>query len=328
MRDLWSHRRLTPSSRQDCGETACNPRATVGTFLRTFALLLALSAACGTPCGAQAAAPVPVIVIRPRVATAYALASVHGTGRAARATVDPVDLGAIARSAADARRVVLYVPGFNTRFTEGLAAAGRLQGAFGRDDLVVFVDWGSLGKVYDYKRDAARAHAAIAPLENVLLRLRGLIGSRDLDIFAHSMGTRIAAGAIASMPATPRGAPIGQVVLAAPDLAIADYARSVGRRPAPFGRVTVYASRRDRVLMLSMVVHLRRRLGTGWRTRDGLARTDVVDVSVASRGGGHGYAIHDAQIMHDIAETLAGAPPPHAAWKRDPHATGFWIFAR
>lgn len=288
-------------------------------------LLLPLGALC-SPAESDPAS-IPAIRIHGAART-YALGTVHRTGRAATVALDPIDQAAFVRQAGGPgiKRVVLFVPGYNTALSGGLAAARRLQGSFGGADLVVYIDWGSYGKTYDYGRDARAAKRAMPAFRALLLDLHAALNGRELDVFAHSMGTRIVADALAKLTAPGGATVVQQAVLAAPDLSLADYARAVARNPEPFGHVTIYASRHDRALMLSMLVHFHRRLGRVTNGRQILSRTDVVDATVASHGDGHGYAIHDPGVMRDIADALAGSPLPHATWKRLPKEPRAWRY--
>lgn len=270
---------------------------------------------------------VPAIFIRGDVPR-YALATLHGAGKASLVTLDPIDQAALARQARgqSIKRVVLFVPGYNTRRANGIAATHRLQQSFGAENLVVYVDWGSYGKTYDYEKDAKAARRASPSFRALLVDLHEALRGRELDVFAHSMGTRIVADAMATISVPGGKTLVKQAVLAAPDLSLSRYARSVARNPEPFGHVTIYASRDDRVLMLSTLIHFHRRLGRITHERRALARTDVVDATVASRGYGHGYALHDPGVMRDIAEALAGSPMPHPTWKRLAKEPRAWTY--
>jgi len=226
------------------------------------------------------------------------------------------------------RRVVVFVPGFATGVPKGLHAAQLFARVVGPADLLLYVDWGSAGKKYDYIRDARTAAKNAPALAAVLLDLHRALPGREVDLFAHSLGTRIVALALAKVAVPADRRPIVErAVLAAPDMTIADYTRAIARIPGPFDRVTLYVSRRDRALLLSTVINVHRRLGriTAWHKP--IARTDVVDASAASSGlDGHGYAISDPALIADIGRTLAGAPVPHPGWKHAKPDAVSWTY--
>jgi len=227
------------------------------------------------------------------------------------------------------RRVVLFVPGFATGIPLALRAVYRIRAAFEPGDLLVDVDWGSRGKKSRYEQDARTARASAPAFAAFLADLHKALPRTEVDIFAHSMGARVAVRAMYVVPVDPNaGRLVERAVLAAPDMTLADYQRAIARDPVPVGHVTVYASRFDKALLVSTLIHLHRRLGRLLSWHRPLARTDVVDASVASRGlDGHGYAITDPGLLRDIAATLAGAPVPHAAWRRAKPTTVNWTYA-
>ena len=212
--------------------------------------------------------------------------------------------------------VVLFLAGYSTSYAHGLAETQHIAEQLGPRFVVVFVDWGSRGAHVDYESDAHSAHRNAPAFAALLTALHAALPDRQLGIFAHSMGTRVAVGAIAVVKAAPGEVVVNEAVLAAPDLSIDDYRKAITRKPQPFGRITIYASHHDRALFLSAIIHLHRRLGQSLPGRMSLADTDVVDASAADRANeGHGYAIHDERVILDIGQTLLGEPTPHAAWK-------------
>jgi len=226
------------------------------------------------------------------------------------------------------RRIVVFVPGFATGVPKGLHSARLFGDVVGPSDLLLYVDWGSAGKKYDYIRDARTAAANAPALADLLLDLHRELPGREVDLFAHSLGTRIVALALAKVKAPADKRPIVErAVLAAPDMTIADYTRAIARIPGPFDHVTLYVSRHDRALLLSTVINVHHRLGriTAWKKP--IARTDVVDASAARTGlDGHGYAISDPALIADIGRTLAGAAVPHPDWKHAKPDSISWTY--
>ena len=88
----------------------------------------------------------------------------------------------------------------------------------------------------------------------------------------------------------------------------------------------VYASNHDRALLLSDVVHFRKRLGQLDAWRRAVATTEVIDASAAPPGpAGHGYALHDTPVLWDIGAVFLGAQSPHPGWQRVQQAGFLWI---
>lgn len=266
-------------------------------------------------------APAPSYVLCPVLAKARAACMPAGnvTGSAAVAAIR------MAALAPGVERVVIFLPGFRTKFVDGRAGAQRIAEILGPRFLVVQVDWGSRGSAAGYRRDGAEAKRQTPALAAFLSDLHRALPQRELDIFAHSMGTRLAAGAMATVRAADRKPIVAETVLAAPDLDLVDYEHAILRDPAPFGHVTIYASRHDRALFLSSVIHLHERIGQLAIWRKAVADTAVVDASAADpKAEGHGYAIHDVPVIRDIGAVFLEAPIPHPAWVRSTPGSVIW----
>jgi esterase/lipase superfamily enzyme len=294
--------------------------------------VFAFAAAGGSFARADEGPAIPLVRVRAGAPLAYEL--VRGgpcAGRRTRASETPVSAAAFARALGGrgVARTIVFVPGFATSVSLAYAAARRIARTLGPADRVVFVDWGSAGRKSAYERDARTAHRNAPMLSAALLAIRALAPHRELDVFAHSLGTRVVAMAIPTFPASD-GVVVANMVLAAPDMTVDDYRRAIARVPGPFRHVTLYVSRLDRALLLSEIVHLHRRLGLITHWQRALANTDVVDASAASRGtpDGHGYAIDEPALIADVGLTLAGAPVPHRAWRTETGAgSSTWVLA-
>lgn len=237
----------------------------------------------------------------------------------AEATTQPASIARVVALAHrhGVQRLVLFLPGYSTTYEYGVKWAGRLQTIFGPSAAILFVDWGAHGKKIEYVADALQARKSAPAFVAFLTDLHRALSDRPIDVFAHSMGSRIATRAMALLQPDANGKPyVPETVLAAPDVDLSDYRRAVARNPKPFGRVTIYVSRYDKALALSSFVHLHHRLGQLSLWRSAIADTVVVDASAATRVGiGHGYALADPAVVADIALALAGAPIPHPAWR-------------
>ena len=220
---------------------------------------------------------------------------------------------------------MLFVPGYATRFDAGYESAEHVQAVLGGRFLVVYVFWGSRGKHADYLQDERMASRQTRSFATLVSDLHAGIPDRELDVFAHSMGGRVVAGAMAIVKTQADGqAVIQQAVLAAPDISLTDYKRAITRDPKPFAHVTIYASTHDKALMLSGIINLHRRLGkmADWPA---LAATDVVDASAADKvAEGHGYAVHDKHVILDIGSVFLDSPIPHPAWKPEGEIDVLW----
>ncbi len=296
-----------------------------------LALCVSLSCTGGLARASDDGATIPIVRVRASEPIAFASARA-GTCVDHRHTVvetplEPDRFRALL-SGPGIARIVVFVPGFATSVRLASVEGLRIQHELGPSDLLVEVDWGSAGRKSAYERDAVTARRNAPMLAAALLELKRFAPDRQLDVFAHSLGTRIVAMALPRFTARD-GVVVQNVVLAAPDMTIADYRRAIARIPGPFRHITLYVSRTDRALLLSEIVHLHRRLGQMTQSATTLPNTDVVDASAARHGvEGHGYALQDPLLVGDIGLTLAGARMPHPLWRTKKNLVSqTWQFA-
>lgn len=231
-----------------------------------------------------------------------------------------------ALSAPGVRRILFFLPGFNTTFAQGAAAAQRIASVADASTAVVYTDWGSQGKAFAYRRDGRSAARNAAAFGHLLQYVQSRLPQAAIDVFAHSMGSRVVIRGLAGAAKEGKPVRVSHVVLAAPDLAVADYVASM-LQVAQIQRGTIYVSRRDRALLLSAIIHFHHRLGQVAVERLDLPRTDIVDVSTEDRSrDGHGYAIHDPVLLRDIYRVITGAPVPHPDWCKSNRYGAVWIF--
>ncbi len=309
--------------------------------IRLSSILIALCVALSGPAAPAADRPRPLAVddhgavlmlqIRAGEPLRYAIARATGCHDGLPAVEQtPIDATAFERlrERPGVARTIVFVPGYATSVPSDYAAVLRIEERLGPADRVVLVDWGSAGNITEYDHDAHTARRTAPYLAKALVALRAAAPASELDVFAHSLGTRMVAMAIPAFPR--RHTPIvANAVLAAPDMTLADYTHAIARLPGPVGHITLYVSRHDRALLISEVFHFRRRLGQITKWSRALAATDVIDASVAGHGRlGHNYATTNPLLIDDIGATLAGAPTPHANWHpRDGAGTTVWEFA-
>jgi esterase/lipase superfamily enzyme len=266
-------------------------------------------------CGVAARGPAPTETARTGpLATRSAPVAMLARSRGVPYSSGSLERARAAAARPGVRRVVLFLPGYNTSLAASTVIAERLGRMLGGAFAVVDVDWGSKGEALDYEHDARAALRAGPAFAAFVHDLRAALPHEELDVFAHSMGARVAVGAFGS-PALGAGGLVRHVVLAAPDLTLKDYVQALERRPPLCPHVTIYISRRDDALWFSALVHFHRRLGQLALRTAHLPGSEVVDASAAERvAEGHGYAIHDPAVVRDIACVFNDCPVPHASW--------------
>lgn len=222
-----------------------------------------------------------------------------------------------------AKRILFFLPGYNTSFALGAADAARIAQIVDPQTLVIYSDWGSKGKLTAYRRDGQSARRNAPALEQLVDFIHTQLPSLELNIFAHSMGSRVAIQGIAISKSEHQPLGIAHVILAAPDLTVRDYLAAM-RQLSDIRHGTIYVSRRDKALFASAILHLHHRLGQTAIERLNLPRTDIIDVTNEDHTQlGHSYAIHDPAILRDIYDIVIDRPQPHSVWCR---AKETWVW--
>jgi esterase/lipase superfamily enzyme len=223
---------------------------------------------------------------------------------------------AIAAAAKGCNRVLVVVHGYNTVFRTGLLRAGQVATDTQWHCATLLFSWSSAGKFDRYAADIERSGYAVPVLIAVLRALHK--AGLQTDIFAHSMGARVALSATAALCSETPGRIADEMVLPAPDVGAEpgndDFGHFLRGSGACVRRVTVYASDNDMALVASEAAH-------GGVPRAG--RTPKLDMQYVGRGFGnivdvvdtgqapgdpygHGYYALSYELMHDAMLVLAG----------------------
>lgn len=228
------------------------------------------------------------------------------TGREAMACGTHND--AVAQAVAAAARakncnsVLVYVHGFNTGFETAVLRAAQLGSDTQWRCAVLAFSWSSTGKRLQYDADVQNS-ARAEPLFAGLLRALAAQGLRT-NIVAHSMGAKLALGALAQA----NGVAVDEAVFAAPDIGMQDFTAALPAAARHLHRLTIYASSEDAALSLSRRINRgAARVGRAPDANYGDANIDVIDASDAPAGVmGHEYYGLSYETLADMALTLAG----------------------
>ena len=192
------------------------------------------------------------------------------------------------RVAASGRKeVFVFIHGFNNSFQAGAERAAQLAADLSLDGAPILYSWPSKGSVLAYKADEQEAEvdSQIADLAGFLDDVAKRSGASRIHLIAHSMGNRFllkAMNQLAERPAPVRPA-FDEIVLAAPDVGVDDFQRHWPEIRRLGGRFTLYASKRDKALLLSGQIHNMQRIGDARKVviSDGL---QTVETTAASSG--------------------------------------------
>ena len=132
-----------------------------------------------------------------------------------------------------------------------------------------------------YAKDEETVVLTVDRLVAFLKKLTETSGAAEIHLIAHSMGNRALINALKGLqvPSSTVLKPFKQVVLTAPDIPRQDAEKFIASANASAERVTLYASNRDRALLLSRGLHDNRRLGFVYDFPYVISGLDSIDAS-------------------------------------------------
>lgn len=246
--------------------------------------------------------------------------------------------------------VIVYVHGYNNTFEEALQRAAQLKHELNFEGSVIAFCWPSLGETFvtrsmeaaqqkpslvdrmvsplskPYMRDwgvAVKSQPALMNLMTQLLERRQQSGgSARIHLLAHSMGNRVALGALHQLELN--GAfcnqpeAIENLVLLAPDVSIDEFEHWRESAARASRRLTHYYSTEDVPLMLSQKVNRDRRAGLCQVNCAGGECYDTVcvdEVNSYFSGLGHLYYGNSRIVLRDLYYLIVmGMPAPERAF--------------
>ena len=161
--------------------------------------------------------------------------------------------------------VLVFVHGFNVGFDESLMRASQVALDMPFNGAVIAYDWPSQGgaSLKAYQTDEQVAGASIEPFVHFLEGIdRALPPETKIHVLVHSMGNRVVLNGLGRLPERFRKpARFDNLVLAAPDLGVSEFAKLAPAVVASARRVTLYACDSDTALGTSKALHQEQRIG-------------------------------------------------------------------
>lgn len=193
-----------------------------------------------------------------------------------------------------AKRVFVFVHGFNTPFDRAVFRFAQLAHDADADAAPVLFSWPSRGYLLDYSRDFDNASYSRSDLADLLNVAAASPSVREIVILAHSMGSWPAVEAVRQIALKDGGVPrkISNLILASPDLDIGVFRRQVEDMGPKRPRITLFTAQHDRALQVSrFIARGATRLGgidpaqEEYRTQlAGLSGITVIDLSAINAG--------------------------------------------
>ena len=238
-------------------------------------------------------------------------------------------------SDSDNGNLVLYLHGYNIDFEKGCRRSALFQRALGLEERLLFFSWPADGNMLKYTWDEADLVWSVPYIAEFLERVTELIGKRNLDVVAHSLGARGIVQALVRLSYREYDTPLlDELVLIAPDIDTGIFEHELSQLHKVSKRITVYVSDNDKALRLSQEVHGYPRLGQAGEQLKILAGIDFIDISSIGtrRISGHLYHLFNPEVIEDLTELLHSGKSPQQRsrlqqadqnglpyWRMEPH---------
>ena len=225
---------------------------------------------------------------------------------------------------AGGRAPVLYLHGFYISFERGCRRALTLKESLGLEGRFALFSWPSDGVITNYTHDEADLYWSVYPLRRVLADMIDRFGTGNINLVAHSLGTRGVMLALVLMAQVHQDDEplINQVVLIAPDIDTGIFKQYLPLIRPLARNVTVYVSSKDSPLALSQQVHGYPRLGEAGEHLENLRGIEIIDISdIPIRApSGHLYHLYQSIMTEDLDQLINENKP--AAQRRNLKQSG------
>ena len=232
------------------------------------------------------------------------------------------------RSGDSVSSALVFIHGYNVAFKDALFTVAQIVSDTQYPGRVYMYSWPSAASTFRYIADMDHAEQAEPFLQSFMKLLMRDADIDSIDILVHSMGSQSVLRALSALrsvfeterqgAARAQAIRIGQIMFAAPDVAMPVFDQKI-RRIAPYAdRVTVYASMTDAALLASKLL----RIGAsrvGELNNDGqpllveVKNVHVIDATGPERwwrldrimsGYGHDYFRQSPGVLKDIQQIL------------------------
>jgi esterase/lipase superfamily enzyme len=203
--------------------------------------------------------------------------------------------------------VVLFVHGYNYGFERTCRMAAEIQRSLQDKATLVVFSWPSNGLPSDYVPDQTDIEWSVPLLTSFIRQLGDRIGKANVQVVAHSLGSRGVIYALQRLGAGQDERPaIGQLVLLAPDFDSQTFADLLPGLVSLTSGITLYASSNDTPLKLSRQLSGYPRLGEAGEYLTVAEGMETIDVSSIGRYQitGHEYFYFHPQVTADLVALL------------------------
>jgi esterase/lipase superfamily enzyme len=204
--------------------------------------------------------------------------------------------------------LVLFVHGYSNSFERTCLMAAELQRLLTGQATVLMFSWPSNGRPTDYVADQADLEWSVPLLSALLGDLGERFGADNVQLLAHSLGSRGAIFGLQRLAVDRAARPlVGRLVFLAPDFDAQTFVELLPRLEPLTGSITLYASSRDTPLRLSEELNGHPRLGQAGESLTVVPGMETIDISPAGLYQilGHEYFYYHPQVAADLVRLVA-----------------------
>jgi len=228
------------------------------------------------------------------------------------------------------RQAFVFVHGYNVTFEDAVKRTAQLAYDMRFGGVPITYSWPSKGSIFGYGDDEKQIEGTKENLKGFLRDVQAQSGASAIYLIAHSMGNRALLAALSQLASETQGKEVQafkQVVLAAPDVAKADFKQLTGNIVTRSPHLTLYVSSHDQALLLSSRLHGGLdRAGDGQPDPVVLHGLDTVDVSrVSTELLGHTYYGDCTSVVSDIVRVLRNEMVPRGLQPAVAPSGSYWI---
>ena len=194
-----------------------------------------------------------------------------------------------ATSNAPTQEALVFVHGYNVTFEDAALRAAQLAHDLKFPGVAAFYSWPANGHTVAYTWDETSVDTASEHLKAFLETLARAGDLKAIHLIAHSMGTRCATAAVLTGLKL-ENCQLDQFILAAPDIDAEKFKGFLPDLTTKIGRLTLYASSKDRALQGSHFAHNYPRAGDSGQGIIVMNKLESIDASnVKTDWLGHSY---------------------------------------
>jgi esterase/lipase superfamily enzyme len=207
----------------------------------------------------------------------------------------------------------VFIHGFNVAFDAAVKRTAQLNRDMKFPGAPILYSWASGAAKSLYAKDEETVALTVDRLVGFLKTLTETSGAAEIHLIAHSMGNRALINALKELqaPSSTAHKRFKQIVLTAPDVPRQDAEKFISAANANAERVTLYASNRDRALLLSRKFHNNCRLGFVYDFPYVISGLDSIDASnVETDFLGHSFFSDARTVLADLTNLVLYGEAP------------------